>query len=78
MGLWLGLGAALISILVSGIFDHYFFNLEFFHASTMLWTVIGLILATTRITREANAAEAEAPAALRAARRAELNPQTSK
>jgi len=46
---WLGLIAAMVTILVGGIFDHYFFNLEFFHASTMLWMCVGLLLATTRI-----------------------------
>ena len=78
MGLWLGLNAGLITILVSGMFDHYFFNLEFFHASTVLWTVVGLILATTRITREAQAQEAAIPASMRASGGRALNPQTSK
>ena len=46
---WLGLMGAIIAVLVSGIFDHYFFNLEFFHASTILWILIGLLIATAKL-----------------------------
>jgi O-antigen ligase len=63
MAIWLGLGAALITMLATGIFDHYYFNLEFFHASTVLWTFVGLLLAMTRIIRE-RAAETEMRAAI--------------
>ena len=47
--IWLGLLAGLVGALVNGIFDHYFFNLEFQHAVTIFWTFVGLTLATTRI-----------------------------
>lgn len=47
--IWLGLMAGLVAALVTGLGDHYFFNPEFFHVATILWTIIGLILATTRI-----------------------------
>jgi O-antigen ligase len=47
--IWLGLLAALISALVNGIGDHYFFNLEFQHAVLIFWTFIGLTLAVSRI-----------------------------
>ncbi len=47
--IWLGLLAALLTVLVSGVFDHYFFNLEFFHASTILWLHIGLLLTATHL-----------------------------
>lgn len=45
----LGSVAGLIGALANGIFDHYFFNLEFHPAITILWTFIGLTLAASRI-----------------------------
>jgi len=45
----LGLMAGLIGALANGIFDHYFFNLEFHPAITILWTFIGLTLTSSRI-----------------------------
>jgi O-antigen ligase len=47
----IGLIAVLIEILVIGIFDHYFFNIEFHHMSTLLWMYVGVLLATARIIR---------------------------
>lgn len=47
--IWLGLLAALISALVNGIGDHYFFNLEFQHAVLIFWICVGMSLAATRI-----------------------------
>ena len=46
---WLGLHAALVGGLVAGIFDHYLFNLEFHHAVTVFWFIIGLAAASTRL-----------------------------
>ncbi|MCA9982040.1 MAG: hypothetical protein KDD89_14450, partial [Anaerolineales bacterium] len=46
---WLGLHAAIISGLVAGIFDHYLFNLEFLHAVTAFWMLLGLATAATRL-----------------------------
>jgi O-antigen ligase len=46
---WLGLHAALAGALVAGIFDHYLFNLEFHHAVTIFWTIVGLATASTRL-----------------------------
>jgi O-antigen ligase len=40
--LWVGLCAALLAGLTAGIFDHYFFNLDFHHAVTLFWLVAGL------------------------------------
>ena len=45
----LGLLAGLVGALVNGMFDHYFFNLAFHPAVTILWTFIGLTLATSRL-----------------------------
>lgn len=46
---WLGLHAALIGGLVAGIFDHYLFNMEFHHAVTFFWFLVGLAAAATRL-----------------------------
>jgi hypothetical protein len=48
---WLGLHAALIGGLAAGIFDHYLFNLEFHHAVTAFWLLVGLATAATRLGR---------------------------
>jgi O-antigen ligase len=42
-----GVLAALIGILSSGAFDHYFFNINFQHAVALLWLCIGLAIAVT-------------------------------
>jgi len=44
---WLGLHAALVGALVAGAFDHYLFNLEFHHAVTAFWMIVGLAVAAT-------------------------------
>jgi O-antigen ligase len=44
---WLGLHAALVGALVAGFFDHYLFNLEFHHAVTAFWMIVGLAVAST-------------------------------
>lgn len=44
---WLGLHAALVGGLVAGIFDHYLFNLEFHHAVTAFWIILGLATSST-------------------------------
>lgn len=47
--LWLGAHAGLLAALVVGMFDHYFFNLDFQPASTLFWIVAGTCLAATRL-----------------------------
>ena len=47
---WLGLLAALLGALVSGIFDHFYFDLEFTGAGLLFWLIIGLLLAAARIS----------------------------
>jgi hypothetical protein len=49
---WLGLHAALIGGLVAGVFDHYLFNMEFHHAVTVFWFLVGLATAATKLGRE--------------------------
>lgn len=46
---WLGSFGALITILVAGLFDHYFFKLEFQASGALFWLVVGLALAATRL-----------------------------
>ncbi|HRN67475.1 MAG TPA: O-antigen ligase family protein [Promineifilum sp.] len=49
---WLGLHAALIGALVAGVFDHYLFNMDFHHAVTIFWMMLGMAVAATRLVRE--------------------------
>ena len=46
---WLGLHAALVGALAAGIFDHYLLNMEFHHAVTAFWMLVGLAIASTRV-----------------------------
>jgi len=46
---WLGLHAALVGGLIAGVFDHYLFNLEFHHAVTAFWLLVGMATAATRL-----------------------------
>jgi polysaccharide biosynthesis protein PslJ len=47
--LWLGLHAALVGGLVAGVFDHYLFNINFHHAVTLFWMLVGMAAAATRL-----------------------------
>jgi O-antigen ligase len=47
--LWWGLHAGIVGALGGGIFDHYFFNLDFHHSVTLFWLVMGLATAATAI-----------------------------
>nr|MBN1230098.1 O-antigen ligase family protein [Anaerolineae bacterium] len=47
--LLLGYLAGLVGALANGIFDHYFFNLSFHPAVTILWIFVGLTLASARL-----------------------------
>lgn len=50
--LWLGLHAALVGGLTAGVFDHYLFNIDFHHAVTIFWMLVGLAVAATRLGEE--------------------------
>lgn len=53
----LGLAAAIAGILVGGIADHYFFNLDFPHSVAVFWLYLGLAMATIRFgTKETTSA----------------------
>ena len=47
--LWWGLHTGIIGALVGGIFDHYFFNLDFHHSVTLFWLVVGLAAAAGKL-----------------------------
>ncbi len=49
--IWLGSITGLIGALFNGIFDHYFFNLDFHPAVAIFWIYIGLLVAVTRVAR---------------------------
>ena len=49
--IWLGLHAAVIGGLTAGLFDHYLFNIDFHHAVTVFWLLVGLAVAATRLGR---------------------------
>lgn len=46
--LMLTLLAVLAAALTIGVFDHYFFNIQFPHMSALLWILVGLVLALAR------------------------------
>jgi polysaccharide biosynthesis protein PslJ len=50
--IYLGCHAALITVLLNGIADHYFFRLDFHASVTLLWLVIALSLASSRLAFE--------------------------
>jgi O-antigen ligase len=56
---WLGLHAALGGALVAGFFDHYLFNLEFHHAVTAYWMIVGLAVASTYLGAASSATESD-------------------
>ncbi|HEY1409793.1 MAG TPA: O-antigen ligase family protein [Promineifilum sp.] len=47
--IWLGLHAAVAGALVAGMFDHYLFNMDFHHAVTIFWMILGMAAAATRL-----------------------------
>ncbi len=47
--LWYGLHAALVSGVVSGVFDRFFFSLDFHNSVTLFWLVVGLATAATQL-----------------------------
>ena len=50
--LLLGLGGAVLGALVSGIFDHYWFNMTYPHMTVLFWLFVGLATATILIQEE--------------------------
>lgn len=50
--IWWGYHTALAGALVGGVFDHYFFNLDFHHSVTLFWLFVGLAAASTRLAKQ--------------------------
>ena len=49
--IWWGFHTALFGALVGGVFDHYFFNLDFHHSVTLFWLYVGLAAVSTRLVK---------------------------
>ncbi len=49
--IWYGYHAALLGALVGGVFDHYFFNLDFQHSVTLFWLFVGLAMVASRLVK---------------------------
>lgn len=47
--LWFGLHAALITGVISGVFDRFFFSLDFHNSVTLFWLMVGLATAATEL-----------------------------
>jgi len=43
---WLGALGAVFGALISGIFDHYFFNIDFHNSVMLLWLVVALAISS--------------------------------
>jgi O-antigen ligase len=50
--IWYGYHAALLGALIGGIFDHYFFNLDFHHSVALFWLFVGLAMVASRFVRK--------------------------
>jgi polysaccharide biosynthesis protein PslJ len=50
--LLLGYAGAIVGALVSGIFDHYWFNMTYPHMTVLFWLYVGMATAVTLITRQ--------------------------
>jgi O-antigen ligase len=61
---WLGFAGGLFGAMVSGVFDHYYFNIDFHGAETMFWLFTGLSLAAARLTGQDAPPEPESKDAL--------------
>jgi hypothetical protein len=48
-GMLSGLEAALVGALVAGLFDHYFFNINFPHMVGLFWLIVGLAVVASRL-----------------------------
>lgn len=48
----LGLAASVVGILVGGLLDHYFFNLNFPHSVSIFWLYLGLAMASIHLGTE--------------------------
>jgi O-antigen ligase len=59
--LWYGLHAGVIGGVFSGLFDHYFFSLDFHHSVTFFWLILGLTTASTELVKLTANSHSEQP-----------------
>lgn len=59
--LLLGLSGAVAGVLVSGVLDHYLFNLSYPHMVSLFWIYVGLAVAAVLLDRAAAASTAATP-----------------
>jgi hypothetical protein len=57
--IWWGFHTALLGALIGGVFDHYFFNLDFHHSVTLFWLYVGLAAVSTRLVKDRMSEAAE-------------------
>jgi O-antigen ligase len=55
--IWLGAYAAVTGALISGIFDHYFFNIDFHNSVMLLWVMVSIAIGSQMAARTAHATD---------------------
>jgi hypothetical protein len=60
----LGLASAVLGALVSGIFDHYWFNMTYPHMTVLFWLYVGLATATILVQQAERDGVATPPGSL--------------
>ncbi len=51
--LWLGLSAGIVGVLAGGMFDHFYFKIDLFQPTmTLVWVLLGLMLAAARLAAD--------------------------
>ena len=58
---WLGAHGAVLGALMTGMVDHYFFNIDFHNSVMLFWIVVALALASSTTIADHDAAQSESP-----------------
>jgi O-antigen ligase len=58
---WLGAHGAVIGALMTGMVDHYFFNIDFHNSVMLFWIAVALAVATSTTISNHDAAKSESP-----------------
>lgn len=58
---WLGAHGAVIGALMTGMVDHYFFNIDFHNSVMLFWIMVALALASSTTIADHDAAQSESP-----------------
>lgn len=61
----LGMVGAVLGALVSGIFDHYWFNMTYPHMTVLFWLYLGMATATILVVHDPDGVEAQGPTSSR-------------